>query len=108
MQTVKTGSEVMSTVNVTCSNQTHLVYVWDKRYKCLYTLVCVTKFVLKFNGIEFAFAVTYHTYHLAHNRLKGYSSQKLIDFLLNPSCMKFVTIHLSACNFAVMYLYKEF
>ena len=67
---------VMSTVNVACSNQTHFVYIWDKRYIYLYTLVCVTKFVLKFNGIEIVFAVTYHSncYHLAHIRLKGHSS----------------------------------
>ena len=44
---------VMSTVNVACSNQTHFVYVWEKRYIYLYTLVYVTKFVLKFNGIKF-------------------------------------------------------
>ena len=30
---------VMSTMNVACSNQTHFVYVWDKRYIYLYTLV---------------------------------------------------------------------
>ena len=75
---------VMSTVNVACSHQTHFVYVWDKRYIYLYTLVYVTKFVLKFNGIKFVLAVTYHSYHLAHIRLKGYSSQKSIDFFLNP------------------------
>ena len=49
---------VMSTVYVACSNQTHFVYVWDKRYTYLYTLVYVTKFVLKLNGIKFVFAVT--------------------------------------------------
>ena len=91
----------MSTVNVACSNQTHFVYVWDKHYIYLYTLVYVTKFVLKFNGIKFVLAVTYHSNHLAHIRLKGYSSQKSIDFLLNPFCIKLVTIHLSACNFAL-------
>ena len=32
---------------------------------------------------------------------------KSIDFLLNPFCIKLVTIHLSACNFAIVYLYKE-
>ena len=37
---------VMSTVNVACSNQTHFVYVWDKRYIYLYTLVYVTKLFL--------------------------------------------------------------
>ena len=42
---------VMSTVNVACSNQTLFVYVWDKRYFYLYTLVYVT-FVLEFNGIK--------------------------------------------------------
>ena len=97
----------MSTVNVAYSNQTHFVYVWDKRYIYLYTLVYVTKFVLKLNGIKFVLAVTYHSYHLAHIRLKGYSSQKSIDFLLNPFCIKLVTIHFSACNFAIAYLYKE-
>ena len=66
----------------------------------------VTKFVLKFNGIKFVFAVTYHSYHLAHIRLKGYSLQKSINFLLNPFCIKLVTIHFSACNFAILYLYK--
>ena len=95
----------MSTVNVACSNQTHFVYVWDKRFIYLYTLVYVTKFVLKFNGLKFILAVTYHSYHLAHIRLKGYSSQKSIDFLLNPFCIKLVTIHFSACNFAIVYLY---
>ena len=79
---------VMSTVNVACSNQTNFVYVWDERYIYLYTLVYVTKFVLKFNGIKFVLAVTYHSYHLAHIRLKGYSSQKSIDFLLNSLCKK--------------------
>ena len=37
----------------------------------------------------------------------GYSSQKSIDFLLNPFCINLVTIHFSACNFAIVYLYKE-
>ena len=67
----------------------------------------MTKFVLKLNGIKFAFGVTYHSYHLAHIRLKGYSSQKSIDFLLNPFCINFVTIHFSAFNFAIMCLYEE-
>ena len=98
---------IMSTVNAPCSNQTHFMYVWDKRYICLYTLVYVTKFVLKFNGIKFVFAVTYHSHHLAHIRLKGYSSQKSIDLLLNPFCIKLVTFHFSACDFAIVYLYKE-
>ena len=75
---------VMNTENVACPNQTHLVYVWDKRNINLYTLVYRTMLVLKFNGIKFVFAVTYHSYHLAHIRLNGYSSQKSIDFLLNP------------------------
>ena len=78
----------MSIVNVACSNQTHFVYVWDKRYNYLHTLVYVTKFVLKCNGIKFVFAVTYHSYHLAHIPLKGYSLQKSIDSLLNPFCIK--------------------
>ena len=97
----------MSTVNATCSYQPHLVYFWDTRYIYLYTLVYVTKFVLKLNGIEIVFAITYHNYNLAHISLKGYSSHKSIDFLLNPFCIKFVTIHLIACIFAIMYLYKE-
>ena len=42
----------MSTANIACSNQTHFVYAWDKRYIYLHTLVYVTKFVLKFNGIK--------------------------------------------------------
>ena len=29
-------------------------------------------------------AITYHSYRLAHIRLKGYNSQKSIDFLLSP------------------------
>ena len=62
----------MSTVSVACSNQTHLVYVWDKRYMYLYILVYMTKFVLKFDGIKFVFAVSYHSYHLAHIHLEGY------------------------------------
>ena len=49
---------VMSTVNVACSNQIHFVYVLDKRYIYLYTLVYGTKFVPKLNGIKFVFAVT--------------------------------------------------
>ena len=65
---------IMSTVDVACSNQTHFMYVWDKRYIYLYTLAYVTKFVLTFNGIKFVLAVTYHDYHLAHIRLKGYRS----------------------------------
>ena len=83
------------------------MYVWDKHYIYLYTLVYVTKFVLKFNGIKFVLAVTYHSYHLEHIRLMGYSSQESIDFLLNPVCIKLVTIQFSACNFAIVYLYKE-
>ena len=59
----------MNTVNVACPNQTHLVYVWDKRNIYRYTLVYVTIFVLKFNDIKFVFAVTYHNYHLAQIRL---------------------------------------
>ena len=98
---------VVSTVNIACSNQTQFVYVWDKRYIYLYTLVYVTKFVLKFYAIKFVFAVTYHSYHLAHIRLQGYSSQKSIDFLLNPFCIKLVTIHFIVCTFAIVYLYKE-
>ena len=72
------------------------VYVWDKPYVYLYTLVYVTKFVLKFNGIKFVLAVTYHSYHLAHIRLMRYTSQMSIDFLLNPFCIKLVTIQFSA------------
>ena len=85
------------------------MYIWDKCYIYLYTLVCVTKFVLKFNGIKVVFAVTYHSncYHLAHIRLKGHSSQKSIDFLLNLICIKLVTIHFNACYFANVYSYKE-
>ena len=98
---------VMSTVHVACSNQTHSVYVSDKRSIYLYTLVYATKFVLKFNCIKFVLAVTYHSYHFAYIRLKGYSSQKSIDFHLNPFCIKLVTIYFSACNFAIVYLYKE-
>ena len=98
---------VMSTVNVACSNQTHFVYVWDKRFIYLCTLVYVTKFVLKLNGIKFVLAVTYHGYHLAHYSSKGICSQKSIDFLLNPFCIKLVTIHFSFCKFAIVYLYKE-
>ena len=37
---------VMSTVNVTCSNQTLFVYVWAKCYIYLYTLVYLTKLFL--------------------------------------------------------------
>ena len=70
------------------------VYVWDKCYIHLYTLVYMTIFVLKFNGIKFVFAVTYHSYNLVHICLKGYRSQKSIDFLLNPFCIKLVTIYL--------------
>ena len=29
------------------------------------------------------------------------------SFLLNPFCIRFVTIYLSVCNFAFMYSYKE-
>ena len=54
---------VMSTVNVACSNQTHFVYVCDKRYIYLYTLVYVTKLFLKYvrlqrSGID---TIKYHT-----------------------------------------------
>ena len=31
-------------------------------------------------------------------------SQKSIDFLLNPFCIKLVAIHFSAFNFAIVYL----
>ena len=60
------------------SNQTHLVFVWDKRYIYLYLLVYVIKLVLEFNGTEVRFAVTCHIYHSVHIRLKGYSSQKTL------------------------------
>ena len=30
-----------------------------------------------------------------------------MGFLLNSFCIKLVTIHLSACNFAIVHLYKE-
>ena len=97
----------MGTVYAPCSNQTHFMYVWDKRFIYLYKLVYVTKFVLKFNGVKFVLAVTYYGYHLAHIRLKGHSSQKSINFLLNPFCIKLVILHFSACDFAIVYLYKE-
>ena len=48
---------IMSTVNFACSNQTHFMYIWDKRYIYLYTLVYVTKCVPKFNGIKFVLAL---------------------------------------------------
>ena len=38
---------------------------------------------------------------------QGYSSQKSINFLLNPFCIKLVTFHFSASNFAIVHLYKE-
>ena len=75
------------------------------------TFICIHWFTyyicFKFNGVKFVFAVTYHSYHLAHIRLKGYSSQKSIDILLNPFCIKLVTIHLSACNFAMRIYTKK-
>ena len=72
----------------------------------LYILVYVIKLVLQLNDIGFV-TCTYHSYNLAHIKLKGYSSQKLIDFLLNLFCITYVTVYLSACNFAIMHLYKE-
>ena len=97
----------MSTVNVACSNQTHFVYVWDKRYIYLYTLVYVTKLFLSLMAENLYLPLHITGYHSAHIRLKGYSSQKSVDFLLNPFCIERVTIHFSACNFAIVYLYKE-
>ena len=38
---------------------------------------------------------------------KGYSSLKSIDFLLNPFCIKLITIHLSACNFATCIVFIQ-
>ena len=55
----------------------------------------------------FVFVVEYHSNHLAHMPLQGYSSQNSIYFLLIPFCIKLVTIYLIACKFAVMYLYKD-
>ena len=51
--------------------------------------------------------VTTFTWPLKQTYHKGYSSQKSIDYLLNPFCIKLVTIRFSACNFAIVYLYKE-
>ena len=61
----------MSTVNVICSVQTHLVYVWDKRYIYLCLLVYVIKLVLKFNGIEFVCICCY----ISHLPFSAYSSK---------------------------------
>ena len=93
---------VLSTKNATSSNQTLLVYVWDKRYIYMYTLVHVTKFVYRI-----CICCYISQYNLAHIRLQRYSSQKSIYFLLSPFCIKFATIHLNACKFAIMYLYRE-
>ena len=35
------------------------------------------------------------------------NTRDTVHNLLNPFCIKFVTIYLSACNFAIMYLYEE-
>ena len=43
---------VMRTVNVSCSDQASFVHVWDERYIYPYTLVYMTKFVLKYNCIN--------------------------------------------------------
>ena len=53
-------------MNVTCSNQTQLVYVWDKRYVYLYTSVYMTKFV-----IELVIAVTYQSLSFFSLKYKG-------------------------------------
>ena len=39
--------------------------------------------------------------------MMGDSSQKGIDYFLNPFCIKLATNDLIACDFAAMYLYKE-
>ena len=36
------------------------------------SLFIVLPFYFKFNGIDFVFAVTYFSYHLAHTHFKGY------------------------------------
>ena len=86
---------IMSTVNVACSNQTHFVYVWDKRYIYLYTLVYVTKLFLSLMAENLYLPLHITGYHLAHIRLKGYSSQKSVDFLLNPFCIERINFELT-------------
>ena len=66
----------MGALNVTCSNQMHLVYVWAKRYIYLYALVYVTKFVLESNGIELVIAVIYHSNHVSSYHVSAYSPKK--------------------------------
>ena len=63
-----------------------------------------TRFNL-FNGILFACICSCISQlpFITHMPLQRYSSQKSIYYLLNPFCIKFVTIYLSDCNFAVVY-----
>ena len=69
-------------------SDTHPVYVWDKRRFYLYPLFVLVKVVPKSNVIgRVCFAITYHSIHSAHMRLKGNSSQKSINFLLNAFCI---------------------
>ena len=85
------------------------MFVWDKRYIYLYPLVYLIRLVHKFNRIDFVSICCY----ISRLPFSEYSSKGIqftnvnIDFLLNPFCIKFVTIYLSDCNLAIMYLYKE-
>ena len=51
----------------------------------LYPLVVLVKLVSRI-CLSLQLHVTVTLYHLAHMRLKGYSSQMSIEFLLNPIC----------------------
>ena len=52
----------------------------------LYPLVVLVKLVSRI-CLPLQLHVTVTMYHLAHMRLKGYSSQRSIDFPLNPFCI---------------------
>ena len=69
-------------------SDTPSVYVWDKRHIiCIYCLSWLNLFLSLMALDLFVFAVTCHSYHSAHMRLKGHSSQTSIHFLLNPFCI---------------------
>ena len=83
-------------------------FVWNKHYIYLHPLGYVFKLVLKFNGIEFVCVWSY-TVTIKRMLVKRETvhKSKSIYFLLNPFCIKAVTIHLNARNFAVMYVYNK-
>ena len=80
---------IMGTVNIACSIPTLILCMSGTSviFICIYCLSWLKLFLSSMSWDVFVFAVTCHSYHSAHMRLKGNSSQKSKDFLLNPFCI---------------------